>query len=61
MNFSVLNHVDNLKLEKQACIQHKFLKDCQKYMKSTQRGEKVSHIESFGDMVIFGLNEIVFC
>lgn len=40
IKFSILNDVDNLKLEKQACVQHSFLKDCQKYMIMTKKGIK---------------------
>lgn len=33
--------------EKQACIQHTFLKDCQKYMIPTKREANVSQIVGF--------------
>ena len=46
IKFSVLNDFDNLKLEKQACVQRTFLKDCQKYIITTQKGKKMHHKQS---------------
>ena len=43
------------RLKKQACVQHTFLKDCQKYMNSKKKGSKcITNSIRFGDVMIYG-------
>ena len=42
-------------LKKQACVQHTFLKDCQKYMKPRQKESRcITNSIRFGDVMIYG-------
>ena len=42
-------------LKKQACVQHTFLKDCQKYMKPRKKGSKcITNSIRFGGVMIYG-------